>query len=378
MINYLKEKGYPLPNLQKDTLISALPCIQDPAVKLVVETRLAISKSGNKKLEKMSKAAIRGKIYGTHLYHGAQTGRWSSKIIQTQNMKKTTNSSFIDNLSDCKKVETTEECLRYLNELSDCTRKFIYMPRGFVIGDFHAIELRVLLWYTNSKEALNLVAEGRDIYKEFASLIFNKRVKEITKEERWLGKTAVLGLGFGMGHKYFCETCEKYGQPIPITLAQKCVNLYKSTYPNVSKTWEVLDVRLRNYINANCTVEHPNSTTLGYKLPSGRCMVFNNLAKNSNNQLTYSGYYKGRFTTVSTWGGKFFQNIVQAIARDLLAHSLRVMWDASIPIIMHVHDEIVARDCDPDKFKKLMETQPSWAKGLPLKAEVKWSQRYEK
>lgn len=393
----------PIESIDKEAINKALKQENLPMnVKRVLEIRRELSKSSVSKyqafLNRLSKDC---RVRGALIYHGASTGRWSSVGVQFQNLTK----------SSIKNVEAAVEVIRKgsldnllmfydspTDILSSCVRSMIMAPKGkdFYCADFSAIEARFVLWLADDQESLNIFRNGGDIYSVMAADIYKKRVQDVTKEERQLGKVAILGLGYGMGWKKFIETCAKWGITISEEMSKRVVNTYRTRFSKVVSFWydceraAIEAVRTKGQITKCGKVSFKFVGKFLYcKLPSGRCIAyFKPRLKETAGPFGYKTELRfliedKKFTKEEkTYGGKIVENITQAVARDAMAESMLEVEKKDYEVILTVHDEIL---CEADEghgdlkeFEAIMGAVPKWAVGCPITAEGWKGKRYKK
>lgn len=270
-------------------------------------------------------------------------------------------------------------------------RKCLMAPEGHLIyvADLSNIEARMLAWLAGEEDLLQQFRNGDDIYSNFASKIYNRPInKNDDPTERFVGKTAILGLGYGMGHEKFKNTLKSGAMGPPMEFSEEqaraVVNTYRSTYSGIKTLWTKLEDLLRqtlhrdNYGNTYgpLTVDHH-----ALILPNGMALRYHNL-RHSMDGLVFDS--KGK--TEYTYGGKICENVVQALSRIIITDSM-LRLDKSMPdarIALTVHDEIViiAPDTHPhatmEKIIDDMCQAPSWAPDIPLDAEGGFDTRYSK
>ncbi len=426
MVRYLKSKGVLIEDLQKETVNSLIRegaldahCLQ------VLRYRVELGKSSNAKYEKLATSTDSdGIVRDCFIYHGASTGRWTGKLVQLQNLPKLDGS--VDVPDFIQNVKTQDYAtMRFLygdsiNKCASSSIRGVFVPsRGNELNvvDYAAIEARAVFWLAGDEVGLKEFREsdsgaGPEIYVRMARRIYaDDTLEKANKAERNLGKTAILGLGFQMGHKRFVETCSDWGVYLPehlysVTkekdehgkLVEKyhcvVVDQYRNHYRNVVQFWYDTE---RAAIHA---VNHPGEASpcgktswvfnkakdfLFCRLPSGRFLTYMSPrieAAGRGPKLSHMAEKDFQWVRVDTYGGKLVENITQATARDLMAYSMVRLEKAKMPIVMHTHDEIVT---DVPKGSGLLEPMtkimcevPAWAAGLPIKAEGFTAERYEK
>ena len=276
-------------------------------------------------------------------------------------------------------------------------RKSIIAPEGhvLVVGDSAQIEARQTAWLCGQENILDLFRAKKDVYKTMASAIYTLPVEEITEDQRFIGKIAVLGLGYNMGHRNFQTTLAlgTQGPPVdmPLQECQRIVNLYRSMNAQIVKGWGIADAMLWK-MHAGLDGEifdgiiRYDATTLW--LPNGMPIHYPDLRPDDNGDLSYFSF-KGR---KKIYGGKCLENIVQALARIVVFTQILEIRDelALLPlhtrevarVSMTTHDEVVS--CVPERLAKevsgrtltAMRRAPKWCKTLPVNAEVKYSREY--
>lgn len=270
-------------------------------------------------------------------------------------------------------------------------RQALRAPDGFsvVAADAAQIEARMVAWFAQQDNLVAQFAAGEDVYSSFASVVFGKPVTKADKVERFIGKTAVLGLGYGMGWVKFQATVKiqsknQLGQEIDLSdnEAQRIVTTYRTTYPNIPATWSKLNDAL-SYIAATdepLSLGPVTSKVTARKnrvdLPSGLSLYYHNLRQDDGQWVFDYGRTKGK----KIFGGKLLENIIQALARivvmDAALRLRKQLATYDIQLAGQVHDEliyIVPHDMVPVVTQMVldeMSTAPSWAVGLPLSAEA--------
>lgn len=405
VLDWCKEQGVDVPGYTKADVTTVLERKGIPEeVRTVLGAKLELGKTSVAKYTALSNAVgSDNRLRDTLIYHGATTGRWTGKLFQLQNLPKGS-------------VKDTEKCIRMLKDrdletfelfypdvmgaLSSCIRGMIIASPGceLYVGDYNAIEARVLFWLCQEEYGLKQYRDGTDIYVDMAKRIYS--VSDVSKPQRDLGKRAVLGCGYGMGHVKFAQTCASQGQPIEGELAVRAVNAYRETYGSVVRGWYAQE----NAVISVCTSKKDTSCgrilwkmdsrgTLLCQLPSGRCLAYPKAFLEykdtpwGERKLALHYYAVDsktkRWGQEATYGGKIIENITQAVARDILANSMLGCEKNGLPVIFSVHDEIV---CDVPQttgktvggFTETLTGLPSWATGCPIKAECWKGNRYRK
>lgn len=371
----------------------------------VLALREELSKSSTKKYNAMLRSVCDdGKAKGLVQYYGAaRTGRWGGRLIQVHNLKRNT----MEQLDLARKTVLSGnlENLQLLFDspsevLSQLIRTALIASPGnnLICADFSAIEARVTAWLADEKWRIKVFKSHGKIYEASASMMFKIPIEKVTKgsDERQKGKVSELALGFGGGP----EALKRMGaleMGIPETELPKLVKMWRNASPAIVRFWkEINDCAIQAVKNPGKKIYHKRLwfitayNILWIKLPSGRCLTYYDPklipGKWDTLQLTYLGVdqYTKRWERLTTYGGKLTENIVQAVARDLLAESMLKLDYAKFNIVMHVHDEVIIDHPEKStasaviKINKIMSEAPQWADGLPLNAECFITKYYKK
>jgi len=406
LLDFIRAQGVNMEGLTKADVSHALRHKELPEyVHELLEIRQQASKSSTAKLKKMlSCIGSGGRVRGTLQFCGAmRTGRWGGRLIQTQNLPSRVN---IGSLNTA--ISAVQQGL--LNTLYDdpmtvisaLIRSTIAAPKGykFAVADLSGIEARVLPWVAEDEETLNVFRAGKDIYLTTASQIYNIPENTINKDQRFVGKTATLACGYQGGKVAFANTAKNFDVNIPEELAADIVLKWREAHPTIVSFWYDVERAAKKAVNSpGETIKCRKVSFISDRhflyilLPSGRRMAYykprvtneENRFQQIKPMLSFMGVnqYTRKYERGQTYGGKLSENIVQGIARDILAANMQAIEDAGYKIIFHVHDEIVAQVPDTkeytgDKLAKLMCIVPDWAEGLPLNATGETMKRYRK
>lgn len=338
------------------------------------------------------------------MYYGAHTGRWSGRATQPHNLtRKETDQNALSSLLAGGNVQS-------LAALSTCIRPCIRAPKGrkLVVADLSAIENRVLAWLSGCDDMLDVYAKGLDPYLDFGRLLFNKKYDEVTKSERQLCKPAVLGCGYGLGGgrldpQYGKTGLWGYAEGMGVDLTQdqahEMVNTFRFNYREVVEFWDYME---EAFMAAYSTHKeqmigflyfHADRDCVKILLPSGRYIHYLNPKcwdEDGNTKITFDGLRQGGWGRQSTWGGRITENVVQAVARDVLAEGMLRADSEGLTLVGHVHDELIGEEdgngprtpngrlfalCQLEEY---MTIPIDWAPGLPLAAEGYESEFYTK
>lgn len=259
------------------------------------------------------------------------------------------------------------------------------MSRPFNDADYAAVESRIVCWLAGQEDALEEYRQGVDRYRTMASAIYRISPDKVNKHpQRFIGKSAVLGCGFGMGAPKFRATVEKYKVVMPVGLEHTAVQAFRAKHKKVVSLWYDLERAAKNAVLKKGEVfkvgkhlqfmckDIEGMTFLLMKLPSGRKLSYPK-PRISGDRLTFFGNVKGTtWGDVSTWGGSLVENATQAVAADIMAHGSHNAERAGYEIATLIHDQALAYHKDgqtSERFVELLTDLPSWADGLPIEAE---------
>jgi len=278
------------------------------------------------------------------------------------------------------------------------------MAKKFIIVDSAQIEARILAWLAGQDDLTQGFANGEDVYSDFATELFGVIVRKPRKSDpkvlhdyyeikRAFGKDAILGCGYGMGANKFYSRCLENDSLRPLfdsgqydfNFINKLINTYRSKYTRITDFWTRVEKAFKwviKYPHETITVPSDieqaqndcsqltfwnDGGAVMLQLPSSRCLRYRHAALDSKKQL--------RYHWGSLWGGSITENIVQAVARDLLGYWILECEKVGLHIVLHVHDEVVSvveEEIAEESFDKMLAivcSGPAWSDGLPLGAE---------
>lgn len=260
-------------------------------------------------------------------------------------------------------------------------KKSIYAPKGYVVidSDSAQIEARVLAWLAEQDDLVEAFTRGEDVYKLMAGKIYGKDPQDISKEERFFGKTVVLGAGYGLGAAKFQLMVKMQGVDIPLDEARRIIDIYRRSNSKIAQLWRQSQYALECMSRGDgCALGRagvlevvPEETAI--RLPSGLLMRYDDL-KFENDEKGVQYHYKTRKGRTKIYGGKVVENACQAIARCIIAEQM-LKISKKYRVVLTVHDAIacVVREVDKDEarayIEECMRWVPDWATGLPVNCE---------
>lgn len=394
-------------SLAKDSINTLFEGAASGPVTRALEIRRETSKTSIKKYTTMLNCACEDhRARGLFQYYGAnRTGRWAGRLIQLQNLVQN-HLADLDNAREAVASGNYELLSMLYNDISSVLSQlirtaFIAKPgTTFGVADFSAIEARVIAWLANEIWRLDVFNTHGKIYEASAAMMFGISIEEVTKgsDYRAKGKIAELALGY-QGALGALKKMGGESMGLSDTEMEGIVKKWRLKNPNIVKLWQAVEnaakiaiktrrpVTLNNYKNL---VFNFDGKVLTIELPSGRKLFYQTPQLSTNKFNQESVRYMGMDQTTKKWGwvdsygGKFVENIVQAIARDLLAYSMLELKAKGFDIVMHVHDEIVCEFYDDLSETQLvlmnqtMSKEVLWALGLPLAADGYITKYYKK
>ncbi|MBO4849881.1 MAG: DNA polymerase [Prevotella sp.] len=378
-----------------------------PSARRVVALRRELGKTSNKKYPAMLECVCSdGRVRGLLQYYGAaRTGRWAGRLVQMQNLPQ----NHLDDLEGAREAvrrgdaDDVELCYGSVTRvLSELIRTSFVAAEGKVLHvcDFSAIEARVIAWLAGEGWVLDVFRNGGDVYCATASQMFGVPVSKhgANAHLRQKGKIAVLALGYGGG----VSALEAMGgSRLGLSEAEEreIVWKWRDSNPKIVGLWATVEraaiaaIKTRRAITVNRGVVFEYRWgCLTVTLPSGRTMVYPRARvgvetgdgwRGDHDSIEYEGVNQTtrKWEAVRTYGGKMTENIVQAIARDLLGEVLLRARRWSLDVVFHVHDEIVVEasaDTPLSLVEAIFNEEVAWARGLPLKGAGYTTKFYKK
>jgi len=297
-------------------------------------------------------------------YYAAHTGRWGgSDSLNLQNLP-----SRGDNAGKLKKA--------------------IIAPEGYMIidADSSQIEARVLAWLAGQNDLVEAFERHEDVYKIMASAIYGKSADEITKEERFVGKTTILGCGYGMGAQKFKAQLKTFGVEVTEDEARHIITIYRETYPYITALWREAQIALEAMAKGMTTSLGKNGVLnlapeeRGIRLPSGLLMRYDQLVSVKEDGKTQY-QYKTRYGWNKIYGGKVIENVCQALARCIIGEQM-IRIAKRYRVVLTVHDAVacIVPETEVEEAQAYIEDcmrwTPEWADGLPVNCESGFGKSY--
>ncbi|WP_179107348.1 DNA polymerase [Sediminibacillus massiliensis] len=398
---WLSDQGMEVENLQKDT-VGELIETTEGSVKRALEIRQEMSKTSVKKYLAMEAACCPdNKVRGLLQFYGAnRTGRWAGRLVQVQNLPR----NYLSTLGHARELvrDRNIEALKLIygnvpNTLSELIRTAFIPSYGhvFLISDFSAIEARVIAWLAGEQWRLEVFRTHGKIYEASASQMFGVPIELIKKgnpeyELRQKGKVAELALGY-QGAKGALMQMGALNMGLTEEELPDIVRRWRSSNKRIVDLWFALEnaalhvmrtgqpAGVKGLLIARESDIQNGLDFLTVTLPSGRKLFYVKPFLDENDFGKEAVHYRGlnqttkKWEKISTYGGKMTENIVQAIARDCLAVTLKRLAEAGYQTVMHVHDEAVLdvpkEHADLEKVERIMSQPIDWAPGLNLNAD---------
>jgi DNA polymerase len=338
----------------------ALQNHEDVIIQTAVAARLGVKSTLEEtRTERFIGIGSRGKLPVPLKYYAAHTGRWGgADSLNLQNLPSRTGSSSL--------------------------KKSIVAPQGFVMidADSAQIEARMLAWLSGQNDLVEQFTVGEDVYRLMASAIYSKDVSDITKDERFIGKTVVLGCGYGMGAEKFKNMLSLQKVSMDKSEAERIISIYREKNFKIKQLWGQGQNALRFILQKrNAPIGQHNVVSVmdgGLLLPSGITMRYTNLRNDKDDGFIYDAR---KNEVVRIYGGKVIENIVQALARIVIGHQMLKIAER-YRVVLTVHDAVacIAPETEVLEAKRYVEecmrSAPEWAVGLPLNCESGYGRSY--
>jgi len=327
-----------------------------------------------------------GRLHGEFVGHGAHTGRWSSKGVQLHNWTRILE-PVSEDLTNVKGYEHLKQHMRLcLGKTSD---------HLFMYADLSQIEARVVAWIAESRWRMEAFERNVDIYARSAEKMFN--IEKVNKDdkERYYGKCAELGFGYGGGHAALRNIVPDFYESAGEEFVRNLVALWRNANPEIVRLWSALEQTFRRAMQSGMSVFAFGNVRITFfydgktgkiQLPSGRALYYPGFHVEQSqygSSLAYWDYTRGSTAVhVPIWGGVLLENIVQAISRDILVDIISRFEKAqpTVTCVGTVHDEIwyLTKENVLDDLLSEARKPIPWAEGLVLNADGNVSDRYRK
>lgn len=427
-----------LPDMQKSTLRRR---VEDPTLPAELRELLTVRLESSTSSTSKYKALLRsvswdGRLRGTLQFCGAsRTGRWAGRVFQPQNLPRPTHS--LDEIENgiraikSDSLDLVEDSI--MKMASSCVRGCAIAPpmRKLVISDLANIEGRAAAWLAGEEWKIDAYTQGEDLYVQAYARAFRIPPDAVTDKQRQIGKVMELMLQYAGGVGAFLTGVVNYGidldelaeiawSNIPDRIKEEAEEFYewqteqgrgvfdleKKTFlvcDSLKRLWREAHPEITSYWNelrddVRLAIQHPNNLIQCRKiqvirkggwlrliLPSARSLCYPSPRVDENGDINYMGInqYTRKWARIRTYGGKFFENICQALARDVMAWNMPTIETEGYNIVLSVHDEIITETPDSDNYTAeelslLLANNPEWAEGLPLAAGGFETHRYRK
>lgn len=445
LVHVLSQYGVDLPNMQMATLERRIADPDLPAaLRELLAIRLQASTTSTSKYKTLMRSASSdGRLRGLLQFCGAQrTGRWAGRLFQPQNLPRPSMKQHdIDDGIEAVKMGCVDLLFENVMQVtSSAIRGCIVAPAGekLVIADLSNIEGRVQAWLAGETWKLKAfrafdAGTGADLYKLAYAKSFGIKPEDVTKDQRQVGKVQELALGYEGGVGAFVtfaaaynidleELAEQAATAIPgnvwgqanimfdwhkkkrsdpaaaMKLSKNawltCESFklaWREAHPHIASFWKQLDEAVRGAIDAGGHTftcgplkVRRDGAWLRIGLPSGRAICYPSPLI-VDGKITYMGInqYSRKWCRLDTYGGKLFENVCQAVARDVMAHNMPLIEEAGYKIVLSVHDELLTetpQTCayNQEHLSQLLAASPPWALDMPLAAAGFETDRYKK
>jgi DNA polymerase len=337
----------------------------NPLVQAVVAARLGTKSTIEEtRTARFLGISQRGALPVPLRYYAAHTGRWGGDDkLNLQNLQRTSP-----------------------------LKKAIIAPDGYMMidSDSSQIEARTLAWLAEQDDLVEAFDRGEDVYKIMATAIYGKKISEITKDERFVGKTTILGCGYGMGAAKFQAQLKNFNVTIDLDEAKRIIDTYRATYPKITELWKSAATALKAVLqNQQTTLGRGGILKIegsdGILLPNTLYLRYPNLRVVENeegkSELVYDTKKGKAIIPTRIYGGKVIENVCQALARIVVGEQM-LMVAKKYRVVMTVHDAIACIapteqvETAKEYVEMCMRTRPDWGMELPLNCEAGYGESY--
>ena len=337
---------------------------ENPQVQAIVAARLGVKSTLEEtRTERFIKIAERGTLPIPLRYYAAHTGRWGGDDkVNMQNLPR-----------------------------KSPLKRAILPPEGhvFIDCDSSQIEARTLAWLAGQQDLVDAFDRGEDVYKIMASAIYGVAVADVTDDQRFVGKTVILGCGYSLGALKLQSQLKNFNVVMGLEECKRIITVYRETYPMIPKLWrqagDALEAMANNQtaplgLDGVLTVRGAD----GIYLPNGLSIKYPNLRyimREGKNEMVYDQKKGKAIIPTRIYGGKCVENLCQALARIVIGEQM-LMVARRLRVVQTVHDAVgcIAPEADADKAREYVEAcmriRPKWAAALPLNCESKMGASY--
>jgi DNA polymerase len=348
-----------------DEAFKALLEHENPLIQALVAARLGTKSTIEEtRTERFIGIAKRGALPVPLRYYAAHTGRWGGDDKL--------------NLQNLPRGSILKSCIE--------------APDGYqmIDSDSSQIEARTLAWLAEQNDLVDAFDRGEDVYKIMASAIYNKDVSDITKDERFVGKTTILGCGYGMGAKKFQAQLKNFNVVIDLNEATRIIDTYRATYPKITELWKSAASALKAILQKQQTTLGRDGIlkiegSSGILLPNTLYLRYPNLRLFENEEgkteLVYDTKRGKALIPTRIYGGKVIENVCQALARIVIGEQM-LLVAKKYRVVMTVHDAIACIvpseqvENAMEYVEMCMRMRPSWGMDLPLNCEAGYGRSY--
>lgn len=412
---WLGRNGVHLPDYQAKTIEKALERGLPEKPRRFLEIRQELSKASVKKYQAMRERRCRdGTIKNNVLYHGAGTGRDAGRGLQIQNLRRASLAEDEAGVERALRLMFLEHPLAAIEVVHDSvpefaskgTRSMLVASEGCVLygADYSSIENRIAVWYPSCRYGIGIFQRGLDEYRKFATSYYHVDYDRVTGAQRNHSKHAVLGCVFGMAWRTFMKQAERFGSPTTEEVAKRTVAHYRSLYAEVVEAWHELNrsaIRcVRTGKPVTCVLGRIRFRLAGgfllMRLPSGRELAYSKPKVEMKRTpwgerrptVTHMGIdsFTKKWTRLKVSPGRWFENAVQALARDVMMHGAKRTTAAGYRLVGRIHDELVSErpigEGSLEEYVGLMGNPPwllaSGRGGIPIVAKGWTGKRFRK
>lgn len=338
---------------------------EDIRVQTLVAARLGVKSTLEEtRTERMLGIAKRGTLPVPLRYYAARTGRWGGDDkMNLQNFPR-----------------------------NSPLKRAICAPPGNVLidSDSSQIEARTLAWLSGQDDLVEAFERGEDVYKQMASKIYGVDEKDVTKDQRFVGKWTILGCGYGLGGAKYQQQLKNYKVDIPLDECRRIIDVYRQTYPMIPYLWSQAKQAINSMLSDDYMDIGPGAVLkvegrAGIRLPNGLYLQYNNLQEieeeGVGRQFVYDMKRGRQVIQTRIYGGKLVENFCQALARVIIGWQMLAV-NRKYPVVLTVHDAVTCVVPEAEEFtakeyvEMCMRIRPDWALDLPLDCEAESASTY--